>query len=179
MQPDKMNKERKGYIHLYCGNGKGKTTAALGLSLRTLMSGGSVFFAQFFKGLETSEMGLCSIFDSFIMEQYGTGQFIIGEPHEEDRKQAILGLEHCKNILTSGYFDLVVLDEIILSSFYQIFTIEEIISILKMRQPWVEVVLTGRKAPHELVEFADLVTEMKKVKHYFDTGVKARIGIEY
>lgn len=174
-----QNKNRKGYIQVYCGNGKGKTTAALGLSLRTLLSGGSVYFAQFCKGLETAEMSLCSHFDTFVMEQYGTGKFIVGDPTQEDLKQARKGLEHSRNVLLSGYFDLVVLDEIILSVFYQLITIEEIISMLRLRKPWVEVVLTGRKAPHELIEAADLVTEMKKVKHYFDSGIKARKGIEY
>ncbi len=174
-----MNKDRKGYIQIYCGNGKGKTTAALGLSLRTLLSGGSVYFAQFCKGSETAEMGLCSIFENFVMEQYGTGKFIVSDPSEEDRKQARQGFEHCKNVLSSGFFDLVVLDEIILSVFYQLITVEEIISMLRTRKPWVEVVLTGRKAPRELIEAADLVTEMKKVKHYFDAGVKARRGIEF
>ena len=105
-----MNKDRKGYIQIYCGNGKGKTTAALGLSLRTLLSGGSVYFAQFCKGSETAEMGLCSIFENFVMEQYGTGKFIVSDPSEEDRKQARQGFEHCKNVLSSGFFDLVVLD---------------------------------------------------------------------
>ncbi len=174
-----MDKDRKGYIQVYCGNGKGKTTAALGLSLRTLLSGGSVYFAQFCKGSETAEMGLCLLFDTFVMEQYGTGKFIINDPTEEDRKQARLGFAHGKSVLSSGYFDLVVLDEIILSVFYRLITIEEILSMLRSRKPWVEVVLTGRKAPHELIEVADLVTEMKKVKHYFDTGVKARKGIEF
>jgi len=174
-----MDKDRKGYIQVYCGNGKGKTTAALGLSLRTLLSGGSVYFAQFCKGSETAELGLCTLFDTFVMEQYGTGKFIISVPTEEDLKQARLGLEHCKSVLSSGYFDLVVLDEIIMSVYYRLITIEEILSMLKSRKSWVEVVLTGRKAPHELIEAADLVTEMKKVKHYFDIGVKARKGIEF
>lgn len=174
-----MDRERKGYIQLYCGNGKGKTTAALGLSLRTLLSGGSVFFAQFFKGAATAEMELVSFCDRFVIEQYGTGNFIIGQPTEEDQKNARNGLEHCKRVLESGYFDLVILDEIILSTFYQIITASEIINVIQSRKPWVEVVLTGRKAPHELIEMADLVTEMRKVKHYFDAGVKARKGIEF
>jgi len=119
-----MDKDRKGYIQVYCGNGKGKTTAALGLSLRTLLSGGSVYFAQFCKGSETAELGLCTLFDTFVMEQYGTGKFIISDPTEEDLKQARLGLEHCKSVLSSGYFDLVVLDEIIMSVYYRLITIE-------------------------------------------------------
>ena len=76
-------------------------------------------------------MGLCSRFDTFVMEQYGTGKFIISDPTEEDRKQARLGFEFCKSVFSSGYFDLVVLDEIILSVFYQLITIEEILSMLK------------------------------------------------
>lgn len=174
-----MTPERKGCIQVYCGNGKGKTTAALGLSLRTLLSGGNVFFAQFFKGMQTAEMDLCSLCDRFVMEQYGTGMFILGDPTEEDKKQARKGFEHCNSVLQSGYFDLVVLDEIILSIYYLLITTDEIISMLMARNPKVEVVLTGRRAPAELVEISDLVTDMRKVKHYYDAGVKARKGIEF
>jgi cob(I)alamin adenosyltransferase len=174
-----MERDRKGYIQVYCGNGKGKTTAALGLSLRTLLSGGSVFFAQFFKGTETAEMALCSRFEAFVMEQYGSGKFIVNKPSEEDRKLTIQGIEHCKKVLSSGFFDLVVLDEIILCAYYHIVPVQEILCIITSRKPWVEVVLTGRKAPHDIIEVADLVTDMKKVKHYFDAGVGARKGIEY
>lgn len=168
-----------GYIQIYCGTGKGKTTAALGLSMRILLTGGSVFFAQFHKGIKTAELGLCALCDKFVIEQYGTGSFISGLPGPDDIKAAQQGMHYCKEALMSGCFDLVVLDEILLCVAYQIFSVEELISILESRKSHVEVVLTGRKAPAGLITAADLVTEMKKVKHYFDSGVSARSGIEY
>lgn len=170
---------RRGYVQIYCGTGKGKTTAALGLSMRMLLAGGSVYFAQFFKGVKTSEQGLESFFDRFILEQFGTGKFIVGEPGEEDIRSARKGLECCKEVLRSGYFDLVVMDEVLLCSYYRMFTVDEIARIIQSSHPNVEVVITGRSAPRELVLLADLVTDMKKVKHYFDCGVDARKGIEY
>jgi len=147
--------------------------------MRVLLTGGSVFFAQFFKGIETAELGLCSLCEQFIIEQYGTGSFIAGLPSSEDTAAARKGFEYCKEILLSGYFDLVVLDEILLCIAYQIIPAEDLIEILQNRKSHVEVVLTGRKAPANLMAAADLVTEMKKVKHYFDRGVYARKGIEY
>ena len=104
-----MNKDRKGYIQIYCGNGKGKTTAALGLSLRTLLSGGSVYFAQFCKGSETAEMGLCSIFENFVMEQYGTGKFIVSDPSEEDRNRPDKDLNTAKMFFRRGFLILLFL----------------------------------------------------------------------
>ena len=175
----KSGQFKQGYIQIYCGTGKGKTTAALGLSLRILLTGGSVFFAQFFKGVETAELGLCSLCDRFSIEQYGTGNFIAGLPGSEDIAAARKGLRYCHDALTSGCFDLIVLDEILLCVAYQIFSVEELISILESRKSHVEVVLTGRRVQSELVSAADLITEMKKVKHYFDQGVSARKGIEY
>lgn len=173
-----MNRQ-KGYIHIYYGSGKGKTTAALGLSLRTLLSGGTVFFAQFFKGMETAETDLTSLCDRFVLQQYGTGKYISGEPDDEDRKQAMMGLNHCQSVIRSDTFDLVVLDELMLSVYFMLIPVEDIVALLSSRNPRIEVVLTGRRAPSELVGLADLVTEMRKVKHYFDTGVSARKGIEF
>ncbi len=169
----------RGYIQIYCGTGKGKTTAALGLSMRVLLTGGSVYFAQFFKGVETAEQELCSRCDRFVMDQYGTGKFINGEPGSEDIRAAKRGLEFSRDVLSSGYFNLVVLDEILLCISYQMITVDEIIEIILSRHPKVEVVMTGRRAPKELVMIADLVTDMKKVKHYYDRGVHARRGIEF
>jgi len=179
-QMDKHNISiRKGYIQIYSGSGKGKTTAALGLSLRTLLSGGTVFFAQFFKGIKTAEQDLTYWCDRFTIEQYGTGEFISGLPGPEEIRLAKQGIFHCKEVLKSGFFDLVVMDEVLLCIFYQIITPEEMISILRSRRSNVEVVLTGIKAPSELLKISDLATDMKKVKHYFDCGVSARRGIEY
>jgi len=170
---------QKGYVQIYCGNGKGKTTAALGLSLRTLLSGGSVYFAQFFKGIETAEQGLCTQCDRFVMDQFGTGKFIMGEPGSEDIRAAKRGFDFSRDVLSSGFFNLVVLDEILLCLYYQMITADEIIGMILSRHKGVEVIMTGRRAPQELLMIADLVTEMKKVKHYYDHGVCARKGIEF
>jgi len=170
---------RPGYVQIYCGTGKGKTTAALGLSMRILLTGGSVFFAQFFKGIKTAELGLCALCEQFVIEQYGTGHFISGLPGPGEIAAAHRGMKQCHDVLRSGCFDLVVLDEILMCVAYQIITTEELLALLEARKPHVEVVLTGRRAPAELVSAADLVTEMKKVKHYFDRGVAARSGIEF
>ena len=172
-------KNRPGYVQIYCGSGKGKTTAALGLSLRTLLSGGSVYFSQFFKGRETSEQGLCSWSDRFVLDQWGTGRFVMGEPCSEDIRAAMHGFEACSTVINSGYFNLVVLDEIFFCVTYQMLSVEAICNLILSRDPGVEVILTGRYAPRELVMIADLVTDMRKVKHYYDKGVKARKGIEY
>jgi cob(I)alamin adenosyltransferase len=182
-QSEQINKKnpgtKRGYIQIYSGSGKGKTTAALGLSLRTLLSGGSVFFAQFFKGMKTAEQDLSSWCDRFTLEQYGTGEFISGLPGPDEIKIVKQGISHCREVLKSGFFDLVVMDEVLLCFFYRIITTDEMISILNSRRSTVEVVLTGRKAPVELLKISDLATEMKKIKHYFDCGVTARKGIEY
>jgi cob(I)alamin adenosyltransferase len=170
---------RQGFVHIYCGTGKGKTTAALGLSLRTLLTGGSVYFAQFFKGTRTAEEQLCTLCDRFVIDQLGTGRFITGHPQEVDIRAAQRGLEFCRDVLVSGYFNLVVLDEILHTISYGMVSGDEIIDLLTMRHPGVEVVLTGRRAPASLIRVADLVTDMSSVKHYFDQGIGARSGIEY
>lgn len=170
---------RHGYIQIYCGTGKGKTTAALGLSMRILLTGGSVFFAQFFKGIKTAELGLCTLCEQFVIEQYGTGSFVTGLPGPGEIAAAHRGMKQCYDVLRSGCFNLVVLDEILMCVTYQIITTEELLDLLEKRKSHVEVVMTGRRAPPDLVKAADLVTEMKKVKHYFDRGVAARSGIEF
>jgi cob(I)alamin adenosyltransferase len=170
---------RHGYVHIYYGTGKGKTTAALGLSMRVLLTGGSVFFAQFNKGIQTAELGLCALCDRFVIEQYGTGNFISGLPGPGEMAAAYRGMKHCQDVLRSGYFDLVVLDEILMCVAYQAITTEELQVLLEARKPHVEVVLTGRRAPADLVSASDLVTEMRKIKHYYDKGVRAREGIEF
>ncbi|WP_319578765.1 cob(I)yrinic acid a,c-diamide adenosyltransferase [uncultured Methanospirillum sp.] len=170
---------RQGYVQIYCGTGKGKTTAALGLSMRILLTGGSVFFAQFFKGIKTAELGLCALCDRFVIEQYGTGNFVSGLPGPGEIAAVHRGMKHCHDVLRSGCFDLVVLDEILMCVAYQVITTEEVLALIEVRKPHVEVVLTGRKAPAELLQAAHLVTEMKKIKHYYDNGVRAREGIEF
>ncbi|MFY9312798.1 MAG: cob(I)yrinic acid a,c-diamide adenosyltransferase [Tepidanaerobacteraceae bacterium] len=168
----------KGYIQVYTGNGKGKTTAALGLSLRAVCAGKKVFFAQFVKGMRYSELDAEKYLPGLTIKQFGRQCFIYDEPTEEDIEAAVKGLEECERILASGEYDLVVLDEINIALYYKLFPLDRVLSMLDKRHEKTEVVLTGRYAPQELIDRADLVTEMKEIKHYYNKGVPAREGIE-
>ena len=168
----------KAYIHLYTGNGKGKTTAALGLSLRAVCAGKKVFFGQFIKGMEYSELKSQEFLPNFKIQQFGRDCFIYNEPTEEDIKIAREGLKICEEVLIQGEYDIVVLDELNIGIYYKLFSVDEVIEILKKRALHVEVIITGRYAEEKLIEYADLVTEMKEIKHYYSQGVEARLGIE-
>ncbi|KAF1078099.1 cob(I)yrinic acid a,c-diamide adenosyltransferase [Methanogenium sp. MK-MG] len=170
---------KQGYIQVYTGEGKGKTTAALGVSVRSLVAGYRVYFAQFIKGVQTGELSLPSHFPEFTIVQYGEGRFIEGQPEESDIIAAREGLDVCAEILRSGEYDLVVLDEINVALYYGLFELSDVMAALTGRAPHVDVICTGRYAPPELIEAADLVTEMKKIKHYYAAGVRARRGIEF
>ncbi|MBC2582194.1 cob(I)yrinic acid a,c-diamide adenosyltransferase [Clostridium sp. DJ247] len=168
----------KGYIQIYTGNGKGKTTAALGLSLRAICAGKKVFFGQFVKGMEYSELNAVKYLPNFKLEQFGRDVFIFNNPSEADIEVAGKGLERVKEVLTSGEYDVVVLDELNIAIYYKLFTIEEVIDILEQRDKKIEVIITGRYAHEKLIEKVDLVTEMREIKHYYKQGVPARKGIE-
>ncbi|MCF8388237.1 MAG: cob(I)yrinic acid a,c-diamide adenosyltransferase [Bacteroidales bacterium] len=175
-----MNSKMNSCIHIYTGNGKGKTTAAFGQALRAAGAGMKVYIAQFVKGLDYSEIAVVrKNIPQIRIEQFGRGCFIVKEPAEEDIKAARRGLEKVKSIVHTGNFDMVVLDEIFIALFYKLFSIEEVIEILENKPDKLEVIMTGRYAPAELIELADLVTEMKEVKHYYQQGVEAREGIEF
>ncbi|UUX93273.1 cob(I)yrinic acid a,c-diamide adenosyltransferase [Methanoplanus endosymbiosus] len=170
---------RKGYIHINTGDGKGKTTAALGLSIRTLISGGKVFFGQFIKKGNTAELSVPDYFENFTIEQFGEG-FLLGRvPDDNDIRSAEEGLKKVAGILKGGEYDLVVMDEVNVAISKGLIKVEDVLSALDSKAGHVEVIMTGRNAPEELIERADLVTEMRKVKHYYDKGVKGREGIEY
>lgn len=168
----------KGYIHVYTGNGKGKTTAAFGLALRAVYSGKKVYIGQFVKSMKYNETKVEKDLEGIKIEQFGRGCFLIEKPKEEDVKVAKEALSKCETILKEGDYDLVILDEAAIALYFELFTVEELIRVVKERNPKVEVVITGRYAPEELIEIADLVTEMKEIKHYYVKGVEAREGIE-
>ncbi len=168
----------KGYIHVYTGNGKGKTTAALGLSVRAVAAGKKVFFGQFIKGMEYSELKIQAYIPNLVIEQFGIDCFIYNDPTEVDIKLARDGLKKCADILASGEYDVVVLDELNIAIYYNLFTVDEAIEAIKNRAPHVEVVVTGRYAVEKLIEIADLVTEMKEIKHYYMQGIESRVGID-
>lgn len=169
----------KGYIHLYTGNGKGKTTAAIGLTIRAVGAGKNVFFAQFVKGMHYSELDVLKRFSKITIKQYGLDCFIINQPNEKDIIAAQKGLNEVEKAIQSHLYDVIVLDEVCIAIYYQLFSLNDLKNVLKYRSKDIEIVLTGRYAPKELIEMADLVTEMKEIKHYFNKGVQARKGIEY
>lgn len=170
----------KGYIHIYTGNGKGKTTAALGLALRAVGAGKRVFVAQFVKGMKYSEVDIINNrFDEIEIRQYGLDCFIFNAPTDADIEAAREGLNEVKSILCNPSYDLVILDEANIALYYNLFGVNELIDALRSRNDNMEVVITGRYAPEKLIEYADLVTEMKEVKHYYNNGVEARKGIEF
>lgn len=168
----------KGYVQVYTGNGKGKTTASLGLALRCVCAGNKVFMGQFMKGQDYSEKKAARLLENLTMEQFGDVHFIQGEPSAEDRAMAARGLERMKEVLLSGEYDLVIFDEVNTSMFFKLLSADEVIHLIKQKPERTEVVLTGRYAPDEVIEFADLVTEMREIKHYYNAGVDARTGIE-
>jgi cob(I)alamin adenosyltransferase len=169
----------KGYIQVYTGNGKGKTTAAFGLALRAVGAGKKVFFAQFVKGKIYSEINAVhNYLPSITVKQYGLNCFIINSPTQADIDIAREGFEEVSGIIQSGSYDVVVLDEANIALFYNLFSVEELVRVLKKKSVENEIIITGRYAPQELIDMADLVTEMQEVKHYYKKGVKARVGIE-
>ncbi|HPF16075.1 MAG TPA: cob(I)yrinic acid a,c-diamide adenosyltransferase [Thermotogota bacterium] len=168
----------KGYVQIYTGNGKGKTTAALGLSLRAVCAGKKVFFGQFVKGMKYSELNATDMLNGFEIRQYGRNCFIQREPEEEDIRLAKEGLSDLREKVISGIYDVVVMDELNIALFYKLFDIKDVLNIIREKHEKTEIIITGRYAPDELIEVADLVTEMKEIKHYYQQGVQAREGIE-
>lgn len=173
-----MHRETR-YIHVYTGNGKGKTTAALGLTLRAVGAGWKVLFAQFLKHGEFSEIRALKKFgEQVTIRQYGSGRFIKGRPSKKDMEMALAGLSEIMQVMKEGKYDLIVLDEINISVHCGLIPLEAVISLLEKRPQDVELILTGRWAPEEITERADLVTEARMIKHYFSKGVRAREGME-
>ena len=170
---------QKGYVQIYTGNGKGKTTAAFGLALRAAGAGLPVFIAQFIKGGEYSEIRALKRFSDIVtLRQYGSGRFVHGVPSEEDIRLAKEGLAEVRDVLQSGEFKVVILDEAVIATFFDLFTVEDLLDLIAVKPEDVELLITGRNADPRLLEKADLVTEMCEVKHYYTKGVKAREGIE-
>ncbi len=168
----------KGYIHVYTGNGKGKTTAAFGLALRASMSGKKVYIGQFIKGMAYEETKCTEFISSIDIEQYGTSCLIDRKPDENDIKRARKGLQRCKEMLTNGKYDLVIMDEVTIAIYFGLLTDEEVISTVQSKKENVEVVLTGRYASEKIIDMADLVSEIREVKHYYSKGVLSRKGID-
>jgi len=169
----------KGYVQVYTGNGKGKTTAALGLALRAAGAGLRVFLAQFAKGVGSSELWALALLSARIeVRQYGLASFIRGKPRKEEIDAARKGLAESRKAVLSGTYAVVILDEANVAVQLGLFSVEELLEVIDCARGRVEVVITGRGAHRRIIERADLVTEMRQIRHYYAKGVKARRGIE-
>jgi cob(I)alamin adenosyltransferase len=172
-------KRKKGYTQVYTGNGKGKTTAAIGLAVRAAGAGFKVFIAQFIKMGDYSEIKALRRFSDLIsVEQFGRGRFTNGKPSPADMTAARKGLEKVKSIMDSGQHKVIILEEANVAVKYGMIRVADIIALIDNKPLETELVITGRGAPDEVIEKADLVTEMNPLKHYFQKGVPARLGIE-
>ena len=170
-----------GLIHIYTGDGKGKTTAALGLGLRAAGHGYRVFLLQFMKGdPDYGELLALPYVPNFDFEQTGLPTFVTwGDPSEEDRKLAQKGLARARELLEVGEHDVILLDEILCTVDYGVIPLQEVMALLDLKPDHVELVLTGRRAPQEIIDRADVVTEMRELKHPFQEGLLARKGIDH
>ena len=169
----------KGYVQVYTGDGKGKTTAAFGLALRAAGAGFRVFIAQFVKKMKYCELKSLKKFEDIItVKQYGREDFIRDKANQEDINLARKGLKEVADIINAGEYQLVILDEANVATHFNLFTPQELLDIINSKPEHVELVITGRNANPLIIEKADLVTEMREIKHYYHKGIKARTGIE-
>ncbi|PIE60336.1 MAG: cob(I)yrinic acid a,c-diamide adenosyltransferase [Desulfobulbus propionicus] len=169
----------KGYVQVYTGMGKGKTTAAIGLAIRAAGAGLKVYIGQFIKDAPYSELAILKMLAGYItIRQYGRGCFLIKSPEQEDVEAARQGLIELTAALTSGEYDVVIADEINVAHDLKLLSEDDLLQLISIRPEQVELVMTGINAPAGVLEKADLVTEMKEVKHYFRHGVLARKGFE-
>lgn len=171
----------RGLVQVYTGNGKGKTTAALGLAMRAIGKGFNVYMVQFLKGRHYGEVETArKLSDHFTLVQSGLDTFVKkGKATDEDLRLAHEGLELARKAIMSGDHDIVILDEVNVAIELEVLTVDEVLPLIDERPPGVELVLTGRYAPSEFLERADYITEMNSVRHCFDEGIEMREGIEF
>lgn len=168
-------------VQVYTGDGKGKTTAALGLLLRAAGAGLCCRVFQFLKKGDYSELKtLASRFPEVEVTQLGSGKFIMDLSNipQDELDRAAAGLATAREAVMSGAYDLVILDEINGAMSMGLVSTDEVLKLMAEKPERTELVLTGRDAPKAVIDAADLCTEMRKVKHYYDAGVPARTGIE-
>jgi cob(I)alamin adenosyltransferase len=169
----------QGYVQVYTGDGKGKTTAAMGLALRAAGAGLKVYFGQFMKKYAYSEIAALSRFaDQITIAQFGTGRYVIGTPRPDDVAAARQGLSTIQQALKSGRYDVVIADEANVAVSCGLLSEDDLLNLIRQRPAATELVLTGRGATAAIIATADLVTDMQAVKHYFAKGIMARKGIE-
>ncbi|MHB1136008.1 MAG: cob(I)yrinic acid a,c-diamide adenosyltransferase [Coriobacteriia bacterium] len=176
-----MEDTKRGLIQVYTGDGKGKTTASVGLAVRAAGSGMNVAFIQFVKGgARSGELSMLEKLGIRVERPAERSTGLLGAGiHDEDHAAADAAWSLAKDVLASGEYDLVIMDELNIAMRYELVDTDDVLAVLDARPPAMEVVITGRGAPEKIIERADLVTEMVPLKHPFDRGVPARKGIEY
>jgi len=176
-----MTKEtrNKGCIQIFTGDGKGKTTAALGVAIRAAGYGMKTYMGQFMKGRHYGELTALKDHPCITIEQYGDADCVHRKKiTKKDMDQAQQGLKRAREMMLSNQFDIIILDEINVAIWFGLVKKENVMEVLRERPEHVEVILTGRRAPQSLVDIADLVSDIQEIKHYYNLGVKARTGIE-
>lgn len=176
-----MTKLKQGFIQIYTGNGKGKSTAAIGQAVRAAGFGLKSYIAQFMKEYPYNELKSLKLLKEWItIEQFGGDEFVYKKelPGKVELDKAKNGLSSAKEKMLSGHYDLIILDEAIVAVYFKLITTKDLIDFINVKPDNVELILTGRYCPEELIEKADLVTEMKEVKHYYQKGITSRRGIE-
>ena len=175
-----MSDERRGYVQVYTGDGKGKTTAALGLTMRALGRGLRVLVVQFMKAdPKWGEIVTAKRFGIEVVQAGGDHWVHKGKVTPEDLQVAARGFARARDLVLSGAYDVIVLDELVTTLFFELVPLADVLALMAAKPAHTELVMTGRGASDELIAAADLVTEMRPLKHYYDTGVKAREGIEF
>ncbi len=172
---------KKGTVQVYTGNGKGKTTAALGQALRACGHGLRVIMIQFMKGSKNyGEIAIAPRIPGFEIIQSGLPTFVEkGNPSDEDLRMARQGMELARKAITQAEYDVVILDEINCAVDYGLVDVKDVLELVNLKPTQMELILTGRYAPDKVIEVADLVTEMKEIKHPYQAGLEMREGIEY
>lgn len=169
----------KAYVQVYTGNGKGKTTAAIGVTMRAVAAGMKIYFCQFLKDKDSGEHKIFADYpDSITVERFGAGKFVMGKPSQEEYEAAARGWERCREAVLSGKYDLVVADELNVAASLGLVAPDEILEMMQQKPAYTELIMTGRGAADEVMDRADLVTEMLEIRHYYKQGVQARVGIE-
>jgi cob(I)alamin adenosyltransferase len=178
---DILKKYRKGLVQVYTGNGKGKTTAAFGQALRAIGQDYRVCVIQFMKGRKYGEfLAGEKYLPNLTLHLAGLDSFVMREnPAPLDIELARRGLTLAREAITSGDYDMVILDELNVAADFKLIPLADVIDLIKNKPATVDLILTGRYAPPEVVALADTVSEIREVRHHYNTGIKERAGIEY
>jgi cob(I)alamin adenosyltransferase len=171
---------KKGLIHVYTGNGKGKTTAAIGLGVRAAGAGLKVLMIQFMKGRRYSELDALQQIKNFTVVQFGRDEFVSKEkPEQVDIDLAQKGLTYAKEIIHENKYDVVILDELNVALDYRLISLPDVIQLLKEKPESLELVLTGRYASPKIIQLADVVSEILEIKHPYQKGELSRKGVDW